>query len=52
MFNKVQTPILGVIENMSGLFTNKVNPDSNLSIEGQDVKISDGGRFGIKVDFI
>ena len=51
MFNKVQTPILGVIENMSGLFLQgKVNPDSNLSIEGQDVKISDDGRFGIRVD--
>ena len=51
MFNKVQTPILGVIENMSGLFLQgKVNPDSNLSIEGQEVKISDDGRFGIRVD--
>ena len=51
MFSKVQTPILGVIENMSGLFLQgKVNPDSNLSIEGQDVKISEDGRFGIRVD--
>ena len=44
-------PLLGVIENMSGLFLQgKVSPDSNLSIEGQDVKISKDGRFGIRVD--
>ena len=38
MFRKVKTPVLGVIENMSGLFLDgKVETGSNLSIEGQPV---------------
>ena len=51
MFRKVKTPVLGVIENMSGLFLDgKVETGSNLSIEGQPVTIKDDGSFTIRMD--
>ena len=51
MFNKVHTPIIGVIENMSGLFLQgSVDSNSELTIEDQKVDISSDGRFGIRID--
>ena len=51
MFRKVKTPVLGVIENMSGLFLDgKVSPNSDLSIEGQPVTIKEDGSFTIRMD--
>ena len=51
MFRKVKTPVLGVIENMSGLFLDgKVSSGSELTIEGQPVTIKDDGSFTIRMD--
>ena len=51
MFKKVQTPILGVIENMSGLFIEgEVENTSNLTIEGQHIDIKKNGRFAFRID--
>ena len=51
MFRKVKTPVLGVIENMSGLFLEgKLNQGSDLSIEGQKVTLRDDGSFTIRMD--
>ena len=51
MFKKVQTPILGVIENMSGLFIKgKVEKTNNLTIEGQSIDIKDDGSFAFRID--
>ena len=51
MFRKVKTPVLGVIENMSGLFLEgKLNDGSDLTIEGQKVTLRDDGSFTIRMD--
>ena len=51
MFRKVKTPVLGVIENMSGLFLEgKLLDGSDLSIEGQKVSLRDDGSFTIRMD--
>ena len=51
MFKKVHTPILGVIENMSGLFIEgEVENTSNLTIEGQHIDIKKNGSFAFRID--
>jgi len=51
MFRKVKTPVLGVIENMSGLFLEgKLKEGSDLTIEGQKVTLRDDGSFTIRMD--
>jgi ATP-binding protein involved in chromosome partitioning len=51
MFKKVHTPVLGVIENMSGLFINgKVDKGSHVTIEGKQPKIDPDGQFSIRID--
>ena len=59
MFKKVKTPILGVIENMSGLSIDGVIKNSNgdllnggeLHLSDQSkIKISDSGNFEINID--
>ena len=51
MFKKVKTPVLGVIENMSGLFLEgKLNDGSDLTIEGQKVTLRQDGSFTIRMD--
>ena len=51
MFRKVKTPVLGVIENMSGLFLEgKLNEGSDLTIEGQKVTPRDDGSFTLRMD--
>ena len=51
MFKKVQTPVLGVIENMAGLFLEgKVENGGKVSIEGQNVDVDVEGRFAIRID--
>ena len=51
MFRKVKTPVLGVIENMSGLFLEgKLDGDSDLFIEGQKVTVREDGSFTIRMD--
>ena len=52
MFRKVNTPVLGVIENMSGLIINgnTDSDNSNLQINGQKVAIEDNGNFSISLD--
>jgi len=47
----VNTPLLGVIENMSGFFIEgNVENGKNLSIEGQPVDLGDDGNFVIRID--
>ena len=52
MFKKVNTPVLGVIENMSGLFlsgkTN--NPSSNIHINNEKLEIDVNGNFNVNID--
>ena len=52
MFRKVNTPVLGVIENMSGLVINgKVNPpEASLEINGKPIQKNKNGDFEIKFD--
>ena len=51
MFRKVHTPVLGVVENMSGLFLEgEVKNGDNILIEGQPVDIRDDGKFAIRID--
>ncbi len=51
MFKKVHTPVLGVVENMSGLFLEgRVEDGGNVSIEGQPVDVDSDGRFAIRID--
>ena len=52
MFRKVNTPVLGVIENMSGLIlSGNTDPDnSNLEINGQKVEPDNSGSFSISLD--
>ena len=54
MFRKVNTPVLGVVENMSG-YTIKgqvsdCSPSSSLIIEGEEVSIKDKGVFTHNID--
>ena len=51
MFKKVHTPVLGVIENMSGLFIKgQIEGGCTVSIEGQHVDVESDGKFGIRID--
>ena len=52
MFRKVNTPVLGVVENMSGLNINgQTDPDNpNLQINGEKVSIDSDGTFSINLD--
>ena len=59
MFNKVKTPILGVIENMSGYIINgKIKNSDGLLLNGGEINMDDGsnieisktGNFQIKID--
>ena len=52
MFRKVNTPVLGVIENMSGLIlSGNTDPDnSKLEINGQKVETDNNGSFSISLD--
>ena len=56
MFRKVKTPVLGVVENMSGLVIkgqiSGVNADMNMKISGLEdsIKVDDDGRFQFRMD--
>ena len=52
MFRKVNTPVLGVIENMSGLIlSGNTDPgNSKLEINGQKVETDNNGSFNISLD--
>ena len=52
MFKKVNTPVLGVIENMSGLSLDGiVNPiDSTIEINGEKIHTESDGTFNLKLD--
>ena len=59
MFRKVKTPILGVVENMSGLFINGIVKDSNGNTVnggtittdiGSDYQIESNGKFELSLD--
>ena len=54
MFKKVKTPILGVIENMSGLsFTGKLESDSNIrsiTIDNKKINVNTDGSFNFVCD--
>ena len=55
MFKKVNTPIIGIIENMSGLvLSGKLNcqpiPDLKLSIDDKEIKVDSNGNFDFTYD--
>ena len=52
MFKKVNTPVLGVIENMSGLILsgNTNNPDSIIQINNEELEIDGNGYFTLNID--
>ena len=53
MFKKVNTNILGIVENMSGLLLNgEIKSDKNIKllIDNHDVLINEDGTFSIEVD--
>ena len=52
MFKKVNTPVLGVVENMSGLLLKgKVNPENaSMHINGKQVSITSNGSFRHKIE--
>ena len=56
MFRKVQTPVLGVVESMSGLVIegqiSGVNADMNMKISGLEdsIVVDDDGRFQFRMD--
>ena len=59
MFNKVKTPILGVIENMSGyIIEGKIKNSNGEILNGGEISLGDGsnieinktGNFQIKID--
>ena len=54
MFKKVNTPIIGVVENMSGLsFTGKLEPNSNIKniiIDNKTVDVNPDGSFSFLCD--
>ena len=51
MFRKVNTPVLGVVENMSGLNINgQTDPDNpNLHINGEKISIDSDGTFSLNL---
>ncbi len=52
MFRKVNTPVLGVIENMSGLVLtgSADSKNANIQIDGSKVEIDDEGNFKLNID--
>ena len=52
MFKKVNTPVLGVIENMSGLILsgNTNNPNSKIQINNEELEIDGNGYFTLNID--
>ena len=52
MFRKVNTPVLGVIENMSGfqLSGKTSSPDSKILIENKELVIDNDGNFNLNID--
>ena len=52
MFKKVNTPVLGVVENMSGLLLEgKVTPENaSININGKQVSIAPNGSFSHKIE--
>ena len=51
MFKKVNTPVLGVVENMSGLFINgKVKTNSSSMLINDNVVELNDGKFSYKID--
>mgnify|MGYP001158691747 FL=1 len=52
MFKKVNTPVLGVVENMSGLLLsgNTNNPTSKIHINNEELEIDANGDFNINID--
>ncbi len=52
MFRKVNTPVLGVIENMSGLLlsgsTNE--PNSKIQINNEELEVDVNGNFNVNID--
>ena len=52
MFRKVNTPVLGVIENMSGfkLSGKTSTPHSKILIENQELEIDNDGNFNLNID--
>jgi len=52
MFRKVNTPVLGIIENMSGLTINgEINPwSANLIINDKNIDINEDGTFKLNID--
>tara|TARA_B100001248_G_scaffold181139_1_gene137860 strand:- start:3015 stop:4118 length:1104 start_codon:yes stop_codon:yes gene_type:complete len=52
MFRKVNTPVLGVIENMSGfqLSGKTSNPNSKILIGNQELEIDNDGNFNLNID--
>ena len=52
MFRKVNTPVLGVIENMSGLQLSgkTTSPDSRILIENKELEIDNDGNFNLYID--
>tara|TARA_B100000287_G_scaffold92507_1_gene84661 strand:+ start:1176 stop:2276 length:1101 start_codon:yes stop_codon:yes gene_type:complete len=52
MFRKVNTPVLGIIENMSGLMLDGMvdNTDINLKINNEEIKINKDGSFKMNID--
>ena len=52
MFRKVSTPVLGIIENMSGLNINgKIDPwSSKLIINDKNIDVNEDGTFNLNID--
>ena len=54
MFRKVNAPVLGVIENMSGFSINgqitDYNPSSSIRIDGKEVDVEKNGSFSYSID--
>ena len=55
MFKKVNTPIIGIVENMSGLILSgkldcTPNSDVELTIDDEKIRIDDNGKFDFKYD--
>ena len=52
MFKKVNTPVIGVVENMSGLILNGSTnaPDSKITIDDQNIEIKSNGSFKLNID--
>ncbi len=51
MFRKVNAPVLGVVENMSGfLIEGTAKGADSIEMNGQKVTVDDEGRFSVKMD--